>query len=77
MIRTTANDLDVCPRCASPGLYHPPGVLRRSGQAYSEYWLCNNLGVPCQETRDGETRVLSWKSTRQWAFLHDTSPPRG
>lgn len=74
----TATDLERCPRCDSEGLYHAAGLSRRTGQSY-EYWLCNNLGVPCQEIRNGETRVLSWKSTRQWAFLHDTqpSPPRG
>lgn len=77
----TATDLDRCPRCDAPGLHHPASVSKRTQQAYSEFWSCNNLDIPCvgdQAPSSTRNFTLTWKSTRQWAFLHDqTSPPRG
>ena len=72
----TASDLDQCPRCGAPGLHHPSGVSRRTQQAYAEFWSCNNLGIPClanSEPIPGQRSfTLTWKSPKQWAFLHDT-----
>ena len=61
-----ASDLKDCPQCGSPGLYHPAGLAFGTAKPFAEYWLCNGK-VPCEE----RGRVLSWKSTKQWAFLHD------
>jgi hypothetical protein len=72
----TASDLNQCPRCGAPGLHHPSGVGRRTQQAYAEFWSCNNLGIPCRDDRpttaDRRNFTLTWKSPKQWAFLHDT-----
>jgi hypothetical protein len=61
------SDLSSCPRCGTSRIKHvPAGISRKSQKPYSEFWLCDNQRIPCE--RDG--RVLSWKSTKQWAFLH-------
>jgi hypothetical protein len=74
-MRTVAesDDLGYCPFCGSVARRYPAGVARNSGQPYSEFWGCDGP-VPCTEVRGDEERVLSWKSTKQWAFLHDRGP---
>lgn len=73
----TASDLNQCPRCGGPALHHPAGVSGRTQQAYSEFWSCNNLGIPCLDDSEpipGQRNfTLSWKSTKQWSYLHDAA----
>ena len=68
------SEISACPRCGAPGLHHPAGVSHRTHQAYSEFWSCNNLGIPCLDNGEpvpGQRNfTLTWKSQRQWDFLH-------
>lgn len=65
-----------CPRCGGDAKRIPAGVSQRTGKPYGEFWICND-DMPCQDRwNDGSMHSLSWKSQRQWNYLHPSLTPR-